>query len=82
MVAVVLVNLIQIYMVMILLRALATWLQLDMRKTPVQLLCRATDPFLAQIRRIVPPLGGAIDISPVVAMLALAVLAAILKGVL
>ena len=81
MVIYVLEKLIEVYMLMILVRALATWLQLDTRKTLVKLLCRTTDPLLARIRRIVPPMGGAIDISPVIAMLALAVLAAVLRGV-
>jgi uncharacterized protein YggT (Ycf19 family) len=81
MVMAVLENLIQVYMVLILLRALSTWLELDERKTLVKFICRITDPVLALIRRVVPPIGGAIDISPVIAMLALWVIAAVLKGV-
>ena len=77
----VLTNLIEIYMVMVLLRALTTWLQLDTTKAPVRLLCRTTDPLLAQIRRAVPPIGGAIDISPAIAICALALFAALLRGI-
>lgn len=77
----ILANLIEAYMVLILLRALSTWLQLDTKKTPVKILCRTTDPLLTGIRRLIPPVGGAIDISPVIAMLALWVIAAVLRGI-
>jgi len=73
-------KLIEVYMVLILLRAFSTWLHLDTRKTAVKLLCRVTDPLLSLIRRIVPPVRGAIDISPAVAIIALAILAALLRG--
>jgi YggT family protein len=76
----VLAKLIEVYMVLILLRAFSTWLHLDVRKTPVKLLCLITDPLLSLIRRIVPPVGGAIDISPAVAIVALAILSALLRG--
>ena len=80
MVVYVLGKLIEVYMVLILLRALSTWLQLDMRQKLVKLLCAITDPFLSLIRRIVPPIGGAIDIAPAVAIIALAILSALLRG--
>lgn len=80
MVGYVLQKLIQVYMVLILLRALSKWLQLDMRHKLVKLLCMITDPFLSLIRRIVPPVGGAIDISPAIAIVLLAILSALLGG--
>ena len=67
-------------MVLILLRALSKWLQLDMRQKLVKLLCAITDPFLSLIRRVVPPLGGAFDISPAIAIVLLAILSALLGG--
>lgn len=73
-------NLIKVYAVLILLRALSTQLQLDMRKKPVQLLCLITDPLLSLIRRVVPPVGGRIDISPAVAIIALAIIAVLVRG--
>ncbi len=68
-------------MVLILLRALSKWLELDTSKTPVKVLSLITDPLLTRIRRVVPPVGGAIDISPVIAVLALWVIAVLLRGV-
>jgi len=73
-------KLIQAYMVLILLRALSTWLQLDMRQKLVRLLCLITDPFLSLIRRIVPPVRDAIDISPAIAIVLLAILSALIGG--
>lgn len=75
-------KLVEVYMVLILLRALSTWLQLDMRQTLVKLLCRITDPFLSVIRRVVPPVGGAIDISPAIAIVLLAILSALFGSML
>ncbi len=80
MVGIVLQNLIKVYMVLILLRAFSTWLQLDTRRRPVRLLCLVTDPLLSLIRRVVPPVGGTIDISPAVAIVALAIIAVLLRG--
>jgi YggT family protein len=74
-------NLIEIYMVMILLRALSTWLRLDTRHAVVKLLCWMTDPFLALIRRIAPPVAGSLDIAPAIGIVVLAVLEAIVRGV-
>jgi YggT family protein len=74
-------TLIKVYMVLILLRAVSKWLQLDMRQKPVKLLCRITDPFLSLIRRVVPPVGGAIDVSPAIAIILLTILMALLGGV-
>lgn len=34
----------------------------------VRLLYRVTEPILAPLRRIIPPIGGTIDISPIVAL--------------
>ena len=44
---------------------------------------RVTDPVLAPIRRVLPPLrvgGGGIDLSPIVALVALEVLVSILRS--
>src|SRR3989338_8043653 len=56
-----------IYYLLILIRALISWVNPDPYNTIVQLLYRATEPVLEPIRRILPPMG--IDISPIVAFL-------------
>ena len=54
---------------MILIRALLSWVNPDPFNPIVQFLQRATDPVLEPLRRVLPPL--AIDISPIIAFLAI-----------
>ncbi len=66
----------QIYEFLILIRVLLSWLTLTsyshfMGHPAVQFLIRVTDPVLEPLRRLIPPIGGAIDISPVVALILL-----------
>jgi len=50
---------------------------------PVRLwLRRLTEPILEPIRRVIPPLGGTLDISPIVALLLLRLLERLVVGVL
>lgn len=64
--------LLNIYWWIILIRALITWVNPDPYNPIVVFLQRATEPVLEPIRRLIPPerLGG-IDLSPLVAMLAI-----------
>ena len=54
---------------MILIRALLSWVSPDPSNPIVQFLHRATDPVLDPIRRLMPPMP--IDISPILAFLAI-----------
>ena len=54
---------------MILIRALLSWVNPDPFNPIVQFLQRATDPVLEPIRRLMPPMP--IDISPILAFLAI-----------
>jgi YggT family protein len=69
----------QIYEFLILIRVLLSWINVNPYRPTldhplVRLLYRITDPVLEPLRRIVPPIGGAIDITPVVALLLLELL--------
>jgi YggT family protein len=69
----------QIYEFLILIRVLLSWINVNPYRPTldhplVELLHRITDPVLMPLRRIIPPIGGAIDISPVVALLLLEIL--------
>lgn len=69
----------QIYEFLILIRVLLSWINVNPYRPTidhplVRLLYRITDPVLGPLRRIVPPIGGAIDITPVVALLLLELL--------
>ena len=57
-----------LYMWLIIIRALISWVNPDPWNPIVQFLMRATDPVLIVIRRRVGLLGG-IDVSPIVAIL-------------
>jgi YggT family protein len=48
----------------------------------VQILRQVTDPVLQPLRRLIPPIGGTIDISPIVALLILDVLRRLVVGLL
>lgn len=60
-----------IYMWMIIIRVLISWVNPDPRNSFVQLLARATDPPLNFIRRLVPLTFGGIDFSPILLILLL-----------
>ena len=57
-----------LYMWLIIIRALISWVNPDPWNPIVQFLMKATDPVLIVIRRRVGMLGG-IDVSPIVAIL-------------
>lgn len=61
----------RVYMWLIIIRALLSWVQPDPRNPIVQLLIRATEPVLAPIRRRLPTWGTGIDFSPMVVILAI-----------
>ncbi len=59
-----------IYLFIIIARALISWVSPDPYNPVVQILYRLTEPVLAPIRYRMPDMGG-IDISPIVVMLAI-----------
>ena len=66
----------QAYSFLILIRVLLSWISVSpygsrMDHPFVRILNQITDPVLAPLRRIIPPIGGTIDISPVVALILL-----------
>ncbi len=67
-IAYVLDTLLFLYMWLIIIRALLSWVNPDPFNPIVQFLGRATDPVLWMIRRRVGTLGG-IDVSPILAIL-------------
>lgn len=58
-----------IYMWVIIIRALISWVNPDPWNPIVQLLERMTEPVLSQIRRRVGMLGMGFDLSPIIALL-------------
>lgn len=65
---------------LILIRALISWVNPDPFNPVVQFLNRTTEPILQPIRRLLPPMG--IDISPIIAFLAIIFLKSFLVATL
>jgi YggT family protein len=67
----------------ILARVLLSWVRVSPYHPAVEFLYRITEPILAPLRRVIPPVGM-VDISPVIALLLLQivqqVLVAIIRG--
>lgn len=77
----------QIYQFLILIRVLLSWVNVNpyqpvINHPAVQILYQITDPVLEPLRRLIPPIGGTLDLSPVVAIIALEIVNRILTGIL
>ncbi|MBF0621883.1 MAG: YggT family protein [Magnetococcales bacterium] len=59
----------EIYSWLILIRILLSWVNPDPYNPIIQFLIRATEPVMAPARRLIPPLGGTIDLSPIVVLI-------------
>jgi YggT family protein len=72
----------QIYTVLLIIRVLLTWFPtVDWLTPPFSWLSQITDPYLNLFRSIIPPLGG-MDLSPMLAILLLQVVAGIVPSLL
>lgn len=58
-----------IYMWIIVARAIISWVSPSPYNPIVQFLNRATEPVLRYARRIIPPIGGTLDLSPIIVLL-------------
>jgi len=58
------------YMWIIIGRAIISWVNADPYNPIVRFLFEVTEPLLARIRRVVPILGGGIDFSPMILIVA------------
>jgi YggT family protein len=61
----------QVYILIVLARALISWVGPDPYNPIVRFLCGATDPVLDRLRRLVPLQFGGIDLTPLALLLAL-----------
>jgi YggT family protein len=73
-----------VYLVLIFIRVLLSWVP----RLPYNLYLRAavrfveetTDPYLNIFRRVIPPIGGRLDISPILAIILLLIAQGIIVG--
>jgi YggT family protein len=70
-------ELIDLYSLVVLVAVILSWVPLDRRNPLVTITQSLTEPALAPIRKVLPPMGG-LDLSPMVLLIALQ----ILKGLL
>ena len=71
----------QIYSYVLLARALLSWIpNLDPYNPIVQFLYQITEPVLEPIRKLIPPLGGMMDISIIVAFFGIMILQYVLAS--
>jgi YggT family protein len=66
----------------IIINALMSWVSPDPLNPVVQLITLISAPIIEPVRRYIPPLGGMIDISPIIAIIALQVANTIGRGFL
>ena len=72
----------QLYGWVLIARALISWIpNIDPYNPAVQFLYSITEPVLEPIRKLVPPLGGMIDISMIIAFFAIQILQMLLRSV-
>ena len=77
----VLLMILQIYGWILIARALISWIpNMDPSNQIVQILYAITEPVLDPIRKLVPPLGGMIDISMIIAFFGIQILQMLLRS--
>ena len=59
----------QLYMWILIARAILSWVSPDPRNPIVRFLYNATEPLLYRVRRVVPLFAGGIDFSPIVVII-------------
>ncbi|MFQ6091613.1 MAG: YggT family protein [bacterium] len=72
------VKLLNVYLVVVLIRVILSWVRPNPYNPFVQVIYKLTEPVLAPIRRIVPPIGGTIDVSPIILVFIIYVIMSIL----
>ncbi len=76
-------NLFYFYYLLLIIRIFLTWIpNIDWDSQPFRFMCSLTDPFLNIFRGIIPPIGGALDISPILAFFGLQLLQIVINSLL
>jgi YggT family protein len=75
-----------VYLVLIFIRVLLSWVPRmpynRVLRGAVTFVEETTDPYLNLFRRFIPPIGGRLDISPIVAIIVLSVVSGIVVGLI
>jgi len=73
----ILARLIDLYSLVVLVAVILSWIPMDPRHPVVKFIHSLTEPVLAPIRNVLPPMGG-LDLSPMVLLFGLQLLKALL----
>ncbi len=76
------ISLINIYMWVIIITALLTWVNPDPRNKIVQILYRLTEPAYTFVRRFIPTIFNGIDLAPLIIIVVLQVVTILLSSAL
>jgi YggT family protein len=71
-----------VFIFAIIARALVSWLPIDPYHPVIRFLDQITEPILAPLRQFIPPIGGAMDITPIIALIILQILQSIVHAIL
>ena len=75
-----------VYLVLIFIRVLLSWVPRmpynPALRSVVRFIEETTDPYLNLFRRVIPPIGGRLDISPILAILVLVIVQGIVVGLI
>lgn len=63
-----------VYTILLLVRVVGSWFPKIARHQIMRYVIRCTDPYLNLFRRIIPPIGGALDLSPLLGFFVLQLL--------
>ncbi len=73
-----------VYLVLIFIRVLLSWVPripyITWLRAIVRFVEETTDPYLNLFRRVIPPIGGRLDISPIIAIFLLLIVQGIVVG--
>jgi len=72
----------ELYMWIVIISALISWVNPDPYNPIVRFLRSATEPVFARVRRHVPSVAGGVDFSPIIVILAIVFLKVFLVGVI
>lgn len=65
---------IQLFILLVVARAIGSFFVRDWSTGVARFLYDVTEPVLAPVRRVIPPIGGAIDLSPLIVIIGLQVI--------
>jgi YggT family protein len=70
------------YILILMVRVIGSWFP-SFSRNPIMIFCyKMTEPYLGLFRRVIPPIGGMLDLSPLIGFFALQVLQSVTLAML